>query len=136
MIEVFLTFSLIGIAAGLLGFFYRNCLKVPNMIFNWWYDILKSWVLKGDIHCDGDKCIEPTRFWKMMAWIARPLGYCIYCNTQWIAFILCYIYLTSFDELPYWQDIVLGVVMASGVSHLLVCLLWRFVAWHNPDLDY
>ena len=31
-----------ALVGGLLGIFYRNCLKVEDMIFHWWYVILKK----------------------------------------------------------------------------------------------
>lgn len=136
MINLILTFFLIGLVAGLLGLFYRNCLKVPNMIFSWWYEILKNWVKKSDVRCDENGCTYPSTFWKFMGWIARPLGYCIYCSTQWITFFMCLIIFSSYEVLPYWQDIVTGVIAASGISHLTVCIACRFLIMGNPDLDY
>ena len=39
--------ALIGVVGGLVGVFYRNCLKVKNMIFNPLYFGLRKLVNKG-----------------------------------------------------------------------------------------
>lgn len=68
--QIMLEFMLIGLIGGLLGIFYRNCLKVENMIF---YPIYRNILI-------------PMAFGrnKFLAWIAYPLGYCCYCSTFWI----------------------------------------------------
>lgn len=128
MAELLLEFAIIGIAGGLLGMFYRNCLKVPNMIFNFIYKELQLWVLEADD-------IHATDWERLKAWIAFPLGYCIYCSTTWITFILCAIYLSSWEVLPKWQDIVIGVVLASGIQHFIVAASCRWLINKHPDLD-
>ena len=128
MAELLLEFAIIGIAGGLLGMFYRNCLKANNMIFNFIYKELQLWVLETDNP-------HTTDWDKFKAWIAFPLGYCCYCSTTWITFILCAIYLSSWDIIPKWQDIVIGVVLASGIQHLIVCASCRWLINKHPDLD-
>ena len=128
MAELFLEFAIIGIAGGLLGMFYRNCLKANNMIFNFIYKELQLWVLEADSP-------HTTDWERFKGWIAFPLGYCIYCSTTWITFILCAIYLSSWEVLPKWQDIVIGVVLASGIQHLIVCASCRWLINKHPDLD-
>lgn len=129
MAELLLKFAIIGIAGGLLGIFYRNCLKANNMIFNFIYKELKSWVdEKYEWH-------NPDDWTKLKAWIVFPLGYCIYCSTTWITFILCAIYLSSWEVLPKWQDIVIGVVLASGIQHVIVAASCRWLINKHPDLD-
>ena len=120
--ELMLEFGLIGLIGSLLGVFYRNCLKVEDMIFFPLYmKVLRPW-MKGN-----------NRFLKF---IAFPLGGCIYCSTTWITFILLGIYLDSWESLPKWQDIVLGVVFASGVQHIVVACVCRFIINGHYDLDY
>lgn len=120
--ELMLEFSLVGLIGSLLGIFYRNCLKVEDMIFFPLYmKVFRPW-MKGN-----------NRFLKF---IALPLGGCIYCSTTWITFILLGIYLGSWDILPKWQDIVLGCVFASGVQHIIVTCVCRFVISGHYDLDY
>lgn len=128
MAELLLEFVIIGIAGGLLGMFYRNCLKVPNMIFHFVYKELNSWVVYAQFS-------NATDWEKLKAWIAYPLGYCIYCSTTWITFILCAIYLSSWEALPKWQDIVIGIVLASGIQHLIVAASCRWIINNHPDLD-
>lgn len=129
-------FLLLGLVGGLLGVFYRNCLKAPNMIFNWWYDILSVWVKKGrqDRYFYGYKGIL-YYWWGLLAWAASPLGYCIYCSTTWITFFICVIFLSTFEVLPCWQDIVIGVIAASGMQHIVVCIACRSLIYKHPDLD-
>lgn len=109
---------LIGMIGGFMGIFYRTCLKAKNMIFNFWYDILSKMVSKGGI----------------LKFIAYPLGYCIYCSTTWITFILCAIQISSMNELI-WQDIVIIVTSSSGMQHLVVAIACRFLISGHPDIS-
>lgn len=119
--QIMLEFMLIGLIGGLLGIFYRNCLKVENMIF---YPIYRNILI-------------PMAFGrnKFLAWIAYPLGYCCYCSTFWITMLILILFLTSWDSLPKWQDIVIGIIAAEGVAHLIVCISCRFLIHKHPDLD-
>lgn len=132
MVQVMIEFILLGIAGGLLGLFYRNCLKAEGMIFNWlYYRILKPW---AEIEEDLEECgLKTTRWQKVLAFIAYPLGYCVYCSSTWITFFLCAIYLSGWEILPTWQAIVIGVVMASGVQHLIIVCTCRWVLSNHPD---
>lgn len=114
-------FMLLGVIGGLLGIFYRNCLKVKGMIFYPLYS--KVFV----------PMVESRN--KFLRFIAYPLGFCIYYSTTWITFFLCLLFLTSWEVLPKWQDIVIGVIAASGVQHLVVCAACRWLISNHPDLD-
>lgn len=128
-LNLMLEFFLLGLIGGLLGIFYRNCLKPGNMIFNWWYyNVLEHWVIEGHL------CVA-TKWDKFKRWIAFPLGYCIYCSATWITFFLCIIYLSSWEVLPKWQDILIGIIFASGIQHLVVCIACRFLIKGHHDLD-
>ena len=116
---------ILGIIGGLFGTFYRNCLKVKNMIFTWWYKILKGWVDRKD-----ESVIK-----SIIAWISYPLGYCIYCSTTWITIFICTIYLSGLDKFPDWQDITLFYISAMGVQHFIVSVSCRFLINGHPDLD-
>lgn len=120
-IQLMFEFMLIGFIGGLLGIFYRNCLKVENMIFNKLYTKIFIPMAESD-----------NRF---LSFIAYPLGYCIYCSTTWITFFLCILYLSSWEVLPKWQDIVIGVIAASGVQHIVVASACRWLINKHPDLD-
>ena len=48
---------------------------------------------------------------------------------------LLILFLTSWDSLPKWQDIVIGIIAAEGVAHLIVCISCRFLIHKHPDLD-
>lgn len=132
MVQVLIEFILLGIAGGLLGLFYRNCLKAKGMLFNWlYYGILKPW---AEIEEDLEECgLKATRWQKVLAFIAYPLGYCVYCSSTWITFFLCAIYLSGWEILPTWQTIVIGVVMASGVQHLIIVCTCRWILSNHPD---
>lgn len=131
-------FFIIGLIGGLLGIFYRNCLKVEDMIFYWWYRILRRWVAKSKYKkpYTGDTCEEyrPNIWNKLLGFIAYPLGFCIYCSTTWITFFLSILYLSAYNTYL-WQDIVMGVIVASGVQHIVVCTACRFLIHKHPDLD-
>lgn len=102
-------FMLLGVIGGLLGIFYRNCLKVEDMIFYPLYS----------------KVFVPM----------VKIGFCIYCSTFWITMPILILFLTSWDSLPKWQDIVIGTIAAEGVAHLIVCISCRFLIHKHPDLD-
>nr|DAG91341.1 MAG TPA: Protein of unknown function (DUF1360) [Crassvirales sp.] len=46
---------------------------------------------------------------RFLHFIAYPLGFCIYCSTFWITMLILILFLTSWDSLPKWQDIVIGI---------------------------
>lgn len=134
MAQVILEFILLGIAGGLLGLFYRNCLKPRNMIFNWFYwNILKPWAEYYEDLEEMCMISKKTFFRSFLAFIAYPLGYCIYCSTTWITFFLCAIYLSGWEVLPSWQITVIGVAMASGVQHLIIVCACRWLLNKHPD---
>lgn len=132
---LFVEFALLGIVGGLLGIFYRNCLKVEDMIFHWWYRILKVWVLYSEVICDEEGCHEPTLWRKFLGFIAYPLGFCIYCSTTWITFFIIALYLSTWEILPDWQMIVIGTLLSTGVQHLIVVCSCRWIISNHPDLD-
>lgn len=113
--------AIIGITGGLIGIFYRNCMKPSNMIFSWWYDILDRWVS----HCDSYDYNTPV--WvKIKKWIAYPLGYCVYCTSTWITFML-YSYISGMN---------IWIVLATAIQHLVVVACCRFLIKGNKDLKY
>ena len=132
---LFVEFALLGIVGGLLGIFYRNCLKVEDMIFHWWYRILKVWVLYSEVICNEEGCHEPTLWRKFLGFIAYPLGFCIYCSTTWITFFIIALYLSTWEILPDWQMIVIGTLLSTGVQHLIVVCSCRWIISNHPDLD-
>ena len=132
---LFVEFALLGIVGGLLGIFYRNCLKVEDMIFHWWYRILKVWVLYSEVICNEEGCHEPTLWRKFLGFIAYPLGFCIYCSTTWITFFIIALYLSTWEILPNWQMIVIGTLLSTGVQHLIVICSCRWIISNHPDLD-
>lgn len=84
-------FMLLGVIGGLLGIFYRNCLKVKDMIFYPLYSkVFVPMVKSGN---------------RFLHFIAYPLGFCIYCSTFWITMLILILFLTSWDSLPKWQDL-------------------------------
>lgn len=119
--QLMLEFMLLGVIGGLLGIFYRNCLKVEDMIFYPLYSkVFVPMVKSGN---------------RFLHFIAYPLGFCIYCSTFWITILILILFLTSWDSLPKWQDIVIGIIAAEGVAHLAVCISCRFLIHKHPDLD-
>lgn len=129
MIKILFEFMLLGLAGGLLGIFYRNCLKPKDIIFHKLYSkVFKLWVKQSREE-------DATTFEKFLGWVAYPLGFCIYCSTTWITIFICLLYLSSWESLPKWQDIILGVVLALGVQHLIVASACRWLINNHPDLD-
>lgn len=129
MTALLLEFMLLGLAGGLLGIFYRDCLKPSDMIFHKLYSkVFKPWVKKS-----REEDVQPFR--KFLGWIAFPLGFCIYCSTTWITIFISLLYLSTWEELPGWQDIIIGMVLALGVQHLIVASACRWLIHKHPDLD-
>lgn len=120
--QLMFEFMLLGVIGGLLGIFYRNCLKkVKDMIFYPLYSkVFVPMVKSGN---------------RFLHFIAYPLGFCIYCSTFWITMLILILFLTSRDSLPKWQDIVIGIIAASGVQHLVVASACRWLISKHPDLD-
>lgn len=135
MIELIIEFTLVGLVGGLLGIFYRNCLKIEDMVFYWWYKILKKWIKNSNDYCTYFGCFKATKWNKFLGWLAYPLGFCIYCSTTWITFFLCALWLFNWESLPDWNLIVIGVLAAIGVQHLIVACACRFLIFKHPDLD-
>ena len=121
MITFIFQFILLGVVGGLLGIFYRNCLKVKDMIF---YPLYQKVLVP---------MAKSTN--KFISFIAYPLGYCIYCSTTWITFFLCLLYITTLNTVPEWQYIIIGVIAASGVQHIMVASACRWLIDGHPDLD-
>ena len=129
MTALLLEFILLGLAGGLFGIFYIDYLKPRDMIFHkLYFKVFKPWVKKS-------KEEDATTFEKFLGWIAFPLGYCIYCSTTWITIFICLLYLSSWEELPNWQDIIIGIVLALGIQHLIVVGACRWLISNHPDLD-
>lgn len=134
MIELVFEFILVGLVGGLLGLFYRNCLKPSSMIFNFiYYGWLKPWAeCTEDIVEAGFK---PKAWDKFKAWIARPLGYCIYCSTFWITFILCIIAGSYKEGWNSYSEMLIAYITALSVQHLVVAMSCRWLINKHPDLD-
>ena len=133
MTELLLEFMLLGVIGAFLGIFYRNCLKSRNMIFNaLYYKVFKPIAeLPEDIEDAGFK---PSNKDKLLSFLMFPLGYCVYCSTFWITLFICILYLSTWEVLPKWQDIVIGIIAAEGVQHYVLMFTCRFILHKHPDL--
>lgn len=130
-LESVLFATIIGIMGGLLGVFYRNCLKPKNMIFNALFDTFSRWVETARRHekapphaCSSQK---PSA-WQLFLgnWAAYILGYCVYCATTWITGGL-YLIISGFN---------IWILLALGVQHLVVVVYCRVLIDGNEDLQY
>ena len=133
MTELLLEFMLLGVIGAFLGIFYRNCLKSRNMIFNaLYYRVFKPIAeLPEEIEDAG---FTPSFKDKLLSFLMFPLGYCVYCSTFWITLFICILYLSAWDVLPKWQDIVIGIIAAEGVQHYVLMFTCRFILHNHPDL--
>lgn len=68
---------------------------------------------------------------KILSFIAYPLGYCIYCSSTWIAWLL-YV-LVCYEELS--EFTYSGVVIIGGIQHVTVVIICRWLQYNHPDLD-
>jgi hypothetical protein len=122
---------IIGIGGAFLGVFFRNCLKPRNMIFNFWYDILRKWVWlsREDIITTWEmerKVRKPTIFQKFKGKIAYILGYCIYCTATWIT-IFMHIYFLGFNEY---------LIFSGSIQHIVIVLFCKYVLSGFEELEY
>lgn len=124
--EIYINFGLVGIISALVSILYRDTM-FTDMIFEKWYNYLSDWV-----HKISNK--SPTRLERFKAFVAYPLGYCIYCSNPWITIILSTIFLSAWEIIPKWQDIVLGYACALGISHFIVIITAKFILKDHPDL--
>lgn len=134
-----LEFIFIGIISGLLGFYYRNLLKGDGMLLQSLYDKFNCWV-EVDVFCKTYPTIAKEEHyniykWAILSWIAHPLGYCIYCNTTWIAIILYTIYMVSWDSTPSWHWVLIGLLTVISISHFIVVIIGKWVLPNHPDFD-
>ena len=125
---------LIGIIGGLLGVFYRNCLKVEGMIFHSFYKKLKKWERRSHHFAIGSAIHNPTLKDKLLGTISYPLGFCIYCSTPWIT-ILIYLLSLIDHTIPPLNILIIGVLFSLAISHIIVCICCRFLIYKHPDLD-
>lgn len=129
----------IGLMAGLLGLFYRNCLKKKGMIFYPLYLRLSRWV--DDAEFCRDYPIEAEEegydleYSQFLGWIAYPLGYCIYCSTTWISILMFLIYMASYEVLFSWHWVLLGMLSVIGISHLVVLISCQYILSSHPDFS-
>ena len=137
MITLSFGFILPGLAGGSIGLFYRNCLKGGNRIFNFiCYRWLKPWAeIEDGLWCNERIDMKPGKIDRFKAWLAYPSGYCIYCNTTIITIIPCILYLSSWEVLPAWRNMIMGVITAIGVRHLVVLDAGKHLMDGHPDFD-
>lgn len=110
----------IGVFSALIGLFYRNIMKGQHMILNYWYYvILQKWAYSDN---------------KFLSFISRPLGYCCYCYTFWIALALYIIMLTTWYPIK-WQYILFGLVIAEGVQHFALAWIMKSLIKGMKDFD-
>ena len=104
-IQDMLLLFLFGAAIAMLGMAFQAFMR-PGQIFNWYAIWLincidkatkktKKKVLKKS--CYGGSGwetidVEANIFYKVIAFLSKPLGLCPYCNTTWIAIIFFIIY--------------------------------------------
>jgi hypothetical protein len=116
---------IIGIVAGLVGIFYRNCLKGDGMIFNSIYNHILKPMFESK--------------YSLLRFISMPLGYCVYCSTFWIGVLLYVLY--NFHWLfvsPAIRDIpiiIFDLLVIAGISHLVVLVACKYLIKGHPDFD-
>ena len=110
---------LLGVVAWMIGLFYNYTLE-NNHIFGKIGAILNYWADLPDEIVDAGFTPKPID--KFKAWIANPLGACIYCSTTWITIFIMALYWLSWSGLPKWEDIIIGTLAAIGMQHVLLRL--------------
>lgn len=111
---------LIGLVGGLFGLFYRNVEKGKNMLLNRWFFMV----------------LQPMAFskWGFVRFIARPLGYCVYCTTFWITLAIYLLYY-GFPVKEIWELWTIGLIAAEGVQHIILFLIIEKFIEGSKDFD-
>lgn len=113
---------LLGVVAWMIGLFYNYTLQ-NNAIFSKFGALLDSWVNFYD-YISEDYEARPID--KFKAWVANPLGACIYCSTTWIAIFISVIYLLSFNiPIGLWNSIIC-ILAIIGTQHIFV-RMWCYI---------
>lgn len=131
MITLILECMLLGIVAALTGIFYNYTLYYGEILERWG-SLLDRWVnFEEYAHYNQVKC-NSTAVNRFKAWIANPLGACIYCSTTWITIFIMVLYWSSWDNPPKWEDIIIGTLAAIGIQHVLL-RLWCYTINHVEE---
>lgn len=110
---------MLGFVSCLVGISYNHTLGNDH-IFGTIGAILDYWAGLPDVIVDAGFTPKPIDGFK--AWIANPLGACIYCSTTWITIFVMVLYWRSYNGLPEWEGIIIGTLAAIGVQHVLLRL--------------
>lgn len=119
MISFIFECMVLGFVSCLIGIFYNYILEY-NHIFGKIGSTLNYWSEFPEIVEDKGFKVKPIDSFK--AWIANPLGACIYCSTTWITILIMVLYWSSWSGLPKWEDIIIGTLAAIGMQHVLLRL--------------
>ena len=120
---------MLGFVSWLVGIFYNYTLE-NNHIFGKIGAVLNYWVDLPDEIVDAGFYPKPID--KFKAWIANPLGACIYCSTTWITIFIMILYWLSWSNSPKWEDIIIGTLAAIGMQHVLL-RLWCYTKNHVEE---
>ena len=119
MITLILECMLLGIVAALTGIFYNYTLHYGEILERWG-SLLDRWVnFKEYVHYNQVE-YNSTALNRFKAWIANPLGTCIFCSTTWITIFIMTIYWLSWDNCPDIATMVICTLAAIGVQHLII----------------
>lgn len=66
---------------------------------------------------------------RLLASLAYPLGYCMYCNTTWISLFLALISMENIDS--YCEEII-ALATVLGVQHTILLILSKWVLNNHP----
>lgn len=123
MISILFECMMLGFISCTIGIFYNYTLEY-NHIFGKMGAILTYWADFPDEIIDAGFFPKPLD--KFKAWIANPLGACIYCSTTWITIFIMVLYWMSWDVPPKWENIIIGTLTAIGMQHIWV-RLWHYI---------
>lgn len=123
MITYIFDCMMLGFVSCLVGIFYNYTLG-NNHIFGKIGATLNYWADLPDEIIDAGFFPKPID--KFKAWIANPLGACIYCNTTWITIFIMVLHWLSWNVAPKWENIIIGTLTAIGIQHVWV-RLWCYI---------
>lgn len=114
---------LLGFVSCLVGIFY-NYILGNNHLFGKIGNILNRWVELPDEIIDAGFFPKPIDRFK--AWVAKPLGACIYCSTTWISIFTMFLYWMSIEEDVPAEYAFIGILTTVGMQHVWM-RLWCYV---------
>lgn len=125
LILLLLLYTLLGFIVACTTMFFAHCMQ-KGQVFRFYYRWLENIVEKASLRSYYIKYVnssESTKhiikehwYIRLLAYLAKPLGLCQYCNGTWLA-IITYILIFGFNWL---------IILFIGITFFFIKLLSKF----------